>query len=166
VKNRDETEESTLTQEPRVWSEFSDGAGGGWDVCLNATGFQHIQLLQDYARAYHKAARRVLEGLRQTLQSEEWCKNHRDTDVHPIVFLYRHALELCLKTIIVWGGPLRLLRGAPPKPREQFDHNLAKMLPSVKEIFGLIDCSSIWIPPTFQSFADIARGGCPLIRRK
>ena len=157
MKNRDEDEGSKLNQEPRIWSEFLDGAGGSWEVNLNSTGFQHIDLLQDYARAYHKAARRVVEGFRQTLQREDWSKNHRDTDAHPIVFLYRQALELYLKTIIVWGRPLRCLRGGSPKPREQFDHNLAKMLPSVKEIFGLIDCSSIWIAPTFQSFADIAR---------
>jgi len=157
--DRDEIEESKLNQESRVWSEFSDGAGLGWYVCLNATGFHHINLLQDYARAYHKAARLAFEGFRQTLQDGEWPKNYREMDAHPIAFLYRQALELYLKTVIVWGQPLQYLRGRPPKQGEQTfkGHNLAKLLPGVKEIFGLIDCSSIWSAPTFQSFADIGR---------
>lgn len=137
--NRNRKEESKSNEKLPVWTEFTNGAGGSWEMGLNTTGFQHIHLLQDYARAYHKAARRVFEGLRQTLQSEEWVRGHRDTDVHPIVFLYRQSLELYLKTIIVWGAPLRVLRGLPPKPRENFKHNLAKMLPGVEEILGLID---------------------------
>lgn len=141
-----------------IWSEFSDGAGG-CDVGLNTTGFQHIHLLQDYARAYHNAARRVFEAFRQTLLDEEWPKNYREMNAHPVAFLYRHALEVYLKTVIVWGVPLKHLRGRPLKPRKQTlkDHDLAKLLPHVREIFGLIDCSSIWSSPMFQSFTDIER---------
>ena len=161
MEGRDQNEEPELDREPRVWSEFSDGPGLGWYVCLNTTGFHHINLLQDYARAYHKAARLVFEGFRQTLQDGDWPKNHRDMDAHPILFLYRQAVELYLKTVIVWGEPLKHQRGLPPNPklREQTfnGHDLAKLLPGVKETFGLIDCPSIWNALTFQSFADIER---------
>jgi hypothetical protein len=159
VEGKDENEESKLNQASRVWSEFSDGVGGVWDVGLNTTGFLHILLLQEYARAYHKAAKRVFEGFRQTLQDGEWFKNHRDTDAHPIVFSYRQALELYLKTVLVWGERLQWLRGRHAKAGQQTlgGHDLANLLPGVKEAFGLIDCSSIWIAPTYQSFADIER---------
>jgi hypothetical protein len=135
------------------WAEFSGGTVG-WDVGLNTTGAQHIHLLQDYARAYHRAARSVFEAFRQTEES-----NRQEMDAHPIAFLYRHALEVYLKTIIVWGEGLQILRGSPPKPRKQTfkDHDLAKLLPGVKDIFCLIDCSSIWNVPMFQSFTDIER---------
>jgi hypothetical protein len=159
MEGRNENEEPKPNQDAHIWSEFSDGPGLAWYVCLNTTGFHHINLLQDYARAYHKAARLTFEGFRQSLQDGEWPKNYREMDAHPIAFLYRQALELYLKTVIVWGEPLGHLRGMSPKPREQTfgDHNLAKLLPAAKEIFGLIDCSSIWIVPTFRSFGDIER---------
>lgn len=159
MEDRDENKTPELEQEPRVWSEFSDEAGGGWEVCLNTTDFQHIHLLRDYARAYLKAARLVFEGFRQTLQDGEGLKNYREMDAHPIVFLYRQALELYLKTVIVWGEPLQRMRGRPPKQKKWIfkNHDLARLLPGVKEVFGLIDCSSIWTAPTFQSFADVER---------
>jgi len=135
------------------WAEFSGGTVG-WDVGLNTTGVQHIHLLQDYARAYHRAARSVFEAFRQTEES-----NRQEMDAHSIAFLYRHALEVYLKTIIVWGEGLQILRGSPPKPRKQTfkDHDLAKLLPGVKDIFSLIDCSGIWNVPMYQSFTDIER---------
>jgi hypothetical protein len=148
-----------LKQASLVWSEFSDGAGRGWVVGLNTTGFPHIHLFQDYARAYHNAARNVFESFRQTLQDEDGPKSYREMNAHPIAFLYRHALELYLKTVIVWGEGLQQLRGRHPKPRKQTfkDHDLAKLLLGVKDIFGVIDCSGIWSIPTFQSFTDIER---------
>lgn len=137
-----------------VWQEFSRGIGGGWDVRLNTTMFAHIHLLQPYARAYHKAGRRLIECFGQAFQDDGFLNE----DAHPIVSLYRHALELYLKTVIVKGGTLRWLRGGP-KPIKQMlsSHDLEKLLTSLKEIFGLIDCSSIWSAPTFQSFVDIER---------
>lgn len=159
MEGRDGNKTPELERESRVWSEFSEGAGLGWYVCLNTTGFYHVSLLQDYARAYHKAARLVFEGVRQRLQDGEWPKNYREMDAHPIAFLYRQALELYLKTVIVWGEPLQQMLGKPPKQKEQIfkNHNLARLLPGVEEVFGLIDCFSIWTAPAFQSFEDIER---------
>jgi hypothetical protein len=65
------------TRKSRVWSEFT-GDMIGWDVALNTTGFHHSGLLLDYARAYRM-------------------------DMHPIVFPYRHALEVRLKAILSLG---------------------------------------------------------------
>jgi hypothetical protein len=142
----------------QVWTEFAGGMTG-WDVCLNNYGFDHIGLLQDYARTYHKAAKRLFEELRQTLCDEDRFVDHRDMDAHPIAFLYRHALEVYLKTVVDFGNSLLWLRGKPVKGRAEIlkDHGLAALLPSVQEIFGLTDCSTVWNAPLCQSFADVER---------
>jgi hypothetical protein len=63
------------------------------------------------------------------LQDEEWPKNYREMDAHPIIFLYRQALEVYLKTIVVWGEPLLHFRRKSPKPREQVLKNLQGCYP-------------------------------------
>ena len=137
----------TRATQPRMWSEFAEGPQG-WDVVLNTTMFHHHGLLVDYARAYHEAAKRLFGSFRQT-------DDYREMDAHPIVFLYRHALEVYLKTVIDIGNNLLYLRDKPAKNWGQ--HNLATLLSSVREIFDLIDCSDMWKPPTFRSFSDVER---------
>ena len=81
-------------------------------------------------------------------------------DMHPIVFLYRHALEVYLKSILVFGNGVLLINKRPSANIERIlgcKHDLRGMLPGAKSIFDLIDCSDIWIPPTFSSFADVER---------
>lgn len=146
------------TTKRRVWKEFAKGPCW-WDVCLNNYGFGHVGLLQDYARAYHKGAGRLFEEYRQTLCDEDRSDDHRVMDCHPIVFLYRHALEVYLKTVIEYGESLLGLRGKSQKGRAQTlqSHCLVTLLPATKEIFELIDSADIWSAPLCQSFADVER---------
>lgn len=143
---------------PQVWSEFAGGVTG-WEMYLNNYGFDHVGLLQDYARAYHKGARGLFGEFRRTLCDVDRFGDHRDMDCHPIVFLYRHALEVYLKTVIEFGNSLLWLRGRSRKRRAQIlqGHRLATLLPSAQEIFGLIDSSDIWSVPLCRSFADVER---------
>jgi hypothetical protein len=149
---------SSGTSKPRVWSEFAGGMGR-WDVCLNNYGFEHAGLLQDYARAYHKAAKRLFEEFSQTLCAEDRFGDHRDMDASPIAFLYRHALEVYLKMVIVFGRPLLCLRGKPLKRKEDVlpGHGLLTLLTGVEEIFDLIDCSDFWNSSLCGSFSDVER---------
>lgn len=141
----------TAKRKLRVWSEFTGGMVI-WEVALNTTGFHHSGLLFDYARAYRRAALQLYKEFRQTDES-------RDMDMHPIVFLYRHALELYLKAILLVGNGILLVEGRPLKHSKQIfkNHDLKKLLPGVKDIFDLLDCADIWLPPIFSSFADVER---------
>ena len=141
----------TTERKLRVWSEFTGGMLI-WEVALNTTGFHHRGLLFDYAQAYRRAALQLYKEFRQTDES-------RDMDMHPIVFLYRHALELYLKGILLVGNGILLKEGRPLKQSKQIfkDHDLKKMLPGVRDIFDLLDCSDIWVPPIFNSFVDVER---------
>jgi hypothetical protein len=93
------------------------------------------------------------------LCDEDRSGDHRNTDAHPIAFLYRHALEVYLKTVVDFGDSLLWLRGKPMKGRSQIlkGHNLATLLPSVQDIFGLVDTSNVWDIPLCSSFVDIER---------
>ena len=64
-----------------------------------------------------------------------------------------------LKTVIDLGNSLLWLRGKPVKKgTETFkEHDLANLLPGVKDVFNLLDCADIWTPPIFRSFDDIER---------
>jgi hypothetical protein len=53
-----------------------------------------------FARGYARAANRLSEGL---LGAPKFA----DYDAYPVVFLYRHALELSLKHVIYAGGSWR-----------------------------------------------------------
>jgi hypothetical protein len=135
----------------KKWAEFADGPVG-WDVGLNTTGFHHHGLLLDYARAYREAAKHLFQAFRQTDDS-------RDMDMHPITFLYRHALEVYLKAVLDVGNPVLLIKGQRMKKgKEIFNgHHLKNLLPGVRDVFGVLDCSGIWVPPNFNSFDDVER---------
>src|SRR5258708_6419936 len=145
---------SAATNKFKVWTEFTSNMSG-WEVGLNTTGFHHSGLLQDYAQAYRKAARRLFNALRETLVEEDQFNDHANKNAHQTVFLYRPALEVYLKTIIVFGNQLLWLHEKPLNPGRYIftSHKLATLLPGVQEIFHLIDCSELWTEPGFHSFA-------------
>ena len=51
-----------------------------------------------YARSFHKAAKRLAGALE--LDSDPFP----DSDVSPVVFMYRHAVELHLKAMVLGEG--------------------------------------------------------------
>ena len=62
-----------------------------------------------------------------------------DLDACPIIFLYRHALELYLKGAIRTGTKiLHLLGNIPPDLKSLEGHHLTSLLPAVKQIFNAI----------------------------
>ena len=84
-----------------------------------------------YARAFHEAGRQLV--------NEKDKRYFRDFDACPIVFLYRHALELYLKAILLGDGRnILLLAGKPcPKSEEVLkgNHSLERMLPTIRLVF-------------------------------
>ena len=81
-------------------------SGGLSDVVLNWYG-QAIEKLEPYAKAYHSAARLLIE--------KSSSDQLRDIGACPVVFLYRLALELYLKAILILGSSILQLEGAPFK---------------------------------------------------
>jgi hypothetical protein len=134
-----------------TWAEFADGLGS--NVALNVPSFHHICLIIPYAKVYRDAARRLFERYWQ----DGYCMDAME--LHPIIFLYRHAVELYLKGILWAGNDVLLVNGKHPWAIDKIfgGHKLKRLLPGVREILSLIDCSNIWAPPLCESLADVER---------
>ncbi len=111
------------------------------NVVLNFT--RHAKAdLHIFARAYHQAA----SGLVDVFRAKSY---YSDAEACPIVFLYRHAIELYLKAILLWGGGLvRLQTGEVLDLDKMFQHHDFKfLLPHVRKVFEVAG----WLSPTIEA---------------
>jgi hypothetical protein len=106
-----------------------------------------------FAMGYHKAGRILVKRLAQ-------APGYADYDGYPILYLYRHALELYLKSIIYRGGKYIGLMSEHTLNAERFfgSHDLTRLLPAVREVFDHVGWGSdLGIPglPTWVEFAKL-----------
>lgn len=111
-----------------AWERFQQTALHG-NVVLNFTSYPKGELAI-YALAYREAADTLVEALKR----RRW---YSDMDSCPVVFLYRHSIELYLKAIILWGsGLVRLQSGENINTDNLFKtHRFTYLLPAVRRIF-------------------------------
>lgn len=103
------------------------------DVVLNWYG-QAIEKLEPYAKAYHSAARDLVE--------KSTDNQLRDIGACPVVFLYRLAAELYLKAILISGSSILQLQGATYKTVEEIlnrGHNLSGLLDDFRGLYRVLD---------------------------
>ncbi|HYS06690.1 MAG TPA: hypothetical protein VEW47_16040 [Candidatus Dormibacteraeota bacterium] len=124
------------------------------DIILNFWGAPPEQL-RDYAGAFHRAGRKLVESFKFRKVSEHVM-------ACPIVYSYRHALELYLKTFVVGARQLLATRAmdAMPVGRASVSHRLVDFLP----IIELINRSVGWSWDlrvqglrTYQDFEQLVR---------
>ena len=111
-----------------TWDRFQQTALHG-NVVLNFTSYPKGERTV-YALAYRDAADTLVENFKQ----RNW---YSDVDACPVVFLYRHSIELYLKAIILWSaGLVRLQSGEHINTDNLFaTHRFKDLLPPVKRIF-------------------------------
>jgi hypothetical protein len=107
-----------------------------------------------YTRPFHEGAR-VLA--RRALQRPGF----RDLDALPILFLYRHALELSLKAIILEGNRRMDLHGDGLSQADLWKvlsgHRLTPLLLHVRRVFKFVGWKWAWNDPQISTFADVQR---------
>src|SRR5438105_1560197 len=105
------------TSRGKLWSRFFSRERLHGNVVLNFRRFPKGELAA-YGRSYHEAGRQLVKRMAST--------HYRDPDACPIVFLYRHAIELYLKSIIHWGNSLLQLNSSPIVPHRNIftEHRL------------------------------------------
>jgi hypothetical protein len=98
------------------------------NVVLNLRG-RPIEDLQAFAFGYAKAAHTLATQLIA-------APGYGDYEGYPILFLYRHSLELYLKAMVYRGAKLlRLVSQETVNTDKLFgNHNLARLLPAVRAI--------------------------------
>ncbi len=86
-----------------------------------------------YARAFHTAGRALFEQMfaKPSYNSLEGC---------PIIFLYRHALELYLKAIVLHGDVIMKINGKTLLTNRSLfqKHNLLPFFPLLKQTFDAV----------------------------
>lgn len=132
----------------KLWGRFFSKDHFHGNVVLNCMRFPKGELAA-YGRSYHEAAQQLVKHMA--------ASHYRDPDACPIVFLYRHAVELYLKAVIHWGNSLLLLNGKPiVQHRNIFtEHRLTVLLKSVKRILKFQKALDNWGDSHFNDFSDV-----------
>jgi hypothetical protein len=137
----------TKTRKGKLWSTFYSRERLHGNVVLNFMRFPKGELAA-YGRSYHEAAQHLVKHIAST--------HYRDPDACPIVFLYRHAVELYLKAIILWGNSLLRINGKPTVTHKNIfkEHRLRVLLKSVKPILRFRNSLDNWEDSHFNCFRE------------
>ena len=107
-----------------------------------------------YARPFHDAARELAW---RALES----RVARELDALPIVVLYRHALELSMKAVVLEGNLRLSLFGEGLSDRKLWallkGHRLTPLLPAIRRVFMSAGWGWYWEDPAIRTFARVQR---------
>ena len=110
-----------------------------------------INDLSAFAAGYHEAGKILVSNL-------EAVRGHRDYEGYPILFLYRHALELYLKALVYRGAQLLGLISEEKLNTERLltSHKLTGLLPAIEAIFKAVEWEWDFEVSGLKSFDDFA----------
>lgn len=117
-----------INTQPVFSSSFNHG-----NVVLNFMGSPKSEYGL-YAGAFHDAGKLLVSKLAAS-------RGYSDLQACPIVFLYRHALELYMKAVIITGNNISWLSGKKPliETENLNSHKLSQLVPAIKAIFSAVD---------------------------
>ena len=120
------------------------------NVVFNFHG-RAINDLSAFAAGYHEAGKILVSNL-------EAARAYRDYEGYPILFLYRHALELYLKAIVYRGAQLLGLISDEKLNTEKLltRHKLTGFLPAIEAIFKAVEWEWNFEVSGLKSFDDFA----------
>ncbi|MBZ5627759.1 MAG: hypothetical protein LAO06_02730 [Acidobacteriia bacterium] len=137
----------------------SNGACG--NVVLNFQGNPKNEL-GVLGEAYHRAGKMLVENFAAQ-------RAYHDFDSCPIVFLYRHALELLIKAVMNLGNQLSVLTDNRELATDNLlseGHGLVKHLPKVNKIFEAVGWKDAFVQAglpgaeaLIKEFEDVDPGG-------
>jgi hypothetical protein len=124
------------------------------NVVFNFRG-RAIDDLTAFAAGYHEAGKTLISKM-------ESAPGYRDYEGYPILFLYRHALELYLKAIVYRGAQLLgLISDDKPNTEKLLtNHKLIRLLPTIEAIFRAVEWKwdfEVSGLKSFDDFADLIR---------
>jgi hypothetical protein len=101
-----------------------------------------------------------LEAARTLARAFVRRRGRRQIDIIPVLFLYRHSIELLAKGAILSGNKLMRQRGKGQDERQIFAtfshsrHRLVPLLDSVKKIYDAVGSEWYWPKSPVESFVD------------
>ena len=104
-----------------------------------------------------------LEAARTLARSFSRRRGRRQIDILPVLFLYRHSIELLAKAVILAGNRLMQQGGEGQDERDLFDsfgssrHRLLPLLDSIGQVFEYAHWEWHWPKSAVRSFGDARR---------
>lgn len=110
-----------------------------------------------FAEAFHKVAQEAVAALR--LNNLFGTIPIEDFRAYPIVFLYRHALELYMKAVILIGSPMLAIKDMIVVNRQRLlkTHSLEVLRNELERVFEAYEWEWDLGTPHFQSLDDFRR---------
>jgi hypothetical protein len=105
-----------------------------------------------YAEAFWNSAKRLLEN-----DQLDKRFGFGSFDASVIVYLYRHALELFLKGILIGRGGEFLAVPLSPEEVLNANHSLTKLLPNVRLVFAAVGWVEAFGSGSVRTFDDFTR---------
>ncbi len=117
-------------------AKLFDRTGSHGTVILNWTGDEVFEF-ERMARAFHETGRQAADRLVNLEIGVDGWPLH-DFLAYPVVFLYRHALELHMKAIILAGAPVFVLRKQAQIDRNALfnEHSFERLRQDFERVFG------------------------------
>jgi hypothetical protein len=118
-----------MRKRPSARHLFKPAEGPYGNVVLNFTGRPQNEFAI-LGRAYQDAGKSLVQVFSA-------APGYSDFDAYPIVFVYRHAMELAIKAVLNLGNQLAVALGQPHLETSDLfrDHSLARHLPKITAIF-------------------------------
>ncbi len=134
---------------------FVDGSRGHGAVVLNWVGTPEREFTW-YGEAFHEAGKSLVEQLRNDQRFGLGGPPPNSFKAVPIVYMYRHAMELYLKGVILAGAEVLPLRGNAELDLKAVlkTHSLQRLLQDVERIFKAFGWDWDFKLPRFRSLAD------------
>lgn len=111
------------------------------------------------AEAFHLVAQEAVAALRQKPHFGLEGNPIEDFRAYPVAFLYRHALELHMKAVILVGSPMLAIKGMTEVDRQQLltTHNLDVLRQHLERVFEAYGWEWDLGTPHFRSLDDLRK---------
>jgi hypothetical protein len=109
-----------------------------------------------FAEAFHVVAQEAVAALRQIGVHRDPIGDFR---AYPVLFLYRHALELYMKAIIFTGSPMLAVKGMTEVNRQRLlkNHSLDELRQDLERVFQAYGWKWDLGTPHFRSLNDFRK---------
>jgi len=112
-----------------------------------------------FAEAFHLVAQDAVAALRKNPHFGLYGSPVEDFRAYPVVFLYRHALELYMKAVVLVGAPMLTIKGMGEINRETLlkNHSLDSLRQDLEKVFEAYEWEWDLGTPHFRSLDDFRK---------
>jgi hypothetical protein len=137
---------------------FADRSRPHGTVVLNWHGTPEREFIF-FAEAFHLVAQDAVAALRKNPHFSLYGSPVEDFRAYPVAFLYRHALELYMKAVILVGAPMLTIKGIGQINQKELlkNHKLDSIRQDLEKVFDAYEWEWDLGNPRFRSLDDFRK---------